>query len=385
MKNKISYSFFWIMLIALWIFLISDIVLGVYRPAPRFAGEINNEQGFAVMNGWQRVLASFSFWTTWSNWLLAIFFTVVLLKPKGKINFNWWTIMASYMTLTMILFWMGLAGVKAVGEGFQTKFINDYSDITRLIYSIILHLVTPGFIIGAWTYQCGKQKINQLEFNKFYILIAVGFLVFYLIFVLTRGMIRTNQGADIWTSYPYFFFAIGIEKGIFLLSISSIVIILVMVGILLGFTKINNFVAQKQGNNQEVNLGFQIKLLNYNLKSKIIYLLLSIIASLAMIGLGIWLLTGVENYLGNQTKEEHKYFFVSNIAWVFCLSLWVVSGVVVICLSAFAFKYSKVLKIQNQFLLILGVSSLLFYGVGLFAVGLFLWKYYSTDYLGVTK
>ncbi|AXK50726.1 hypothetical protein [Spiroplasma alleghenense] len=375
--KKYTYYISWFFLICFWLFLISDTVLSALRPAPRFAA---TESGiFEVMNYGERILASFSFWTIWSNYLLAIFFTIVLSKPNKVINFNWWTVMTGFMTLTMILFWMGLAGIKAVGEGFQTKFVNDYSDPTRLIYTLILHLVSPGVIIGIWITKCGHQKLDKYEFQRFYLFAAIAFLVIYMIFVLTRGIIRTNNDKDIYTSFPYFFFAITIEKGFSMLSISITTIVLVVILILAGYFKINNAIANKKQVTELIKLNFVIPTIKTNKQASWVWWGMSIITSLVTLGLSIYFITTVKKFYQSVTPDDFKYNAINYLSWLLLLILLIVSALALFILLLLSLRFPKLKGSISTILMVIGSATVLFYGLGSIVLALFFWDFYSRN------
>ncbi|WP_338972396.1 hypothetical protein [Spiroplasma endosymbiont of Panorpa germanica] len=367
-------------LVCFWLFLISDGVLSVLRPAPRFGVGIDDvDSVFSFMNSAERLMASFSFWTIWSNYMLVIFFTCVLVKPHRKINFNIWTIMTGYMTLTMMLFWMGLAGVKAVGDGFQTQFINDYSDPLRLTYSIILHLLTPGVIIGAWIYQCGKKRISWFEFTHFYLPIAIGILVIYMIFVLTRGTIRMGHDKDIYTSFPYFFFAITVEKGIFMLSISIVTIVLIMLLIFSLYFKINNIVCNKNQVSETIKLKWNIKGIKSSVKGKWVIWSASLVVSLGTVIASVYFITKVPAFYNSINEDDFKYNLINYLSWSVLLGVLILIGFSLLVILLLSLKFKNLEKASLILLLIVGGATVLIYGVGTIALGLFLWGFYSKE------
>ncbi|WP_368486222.1 hypothetical protein [Spiroplasma sp. DGKH1] len=126
-------------LILITFFLVTDLILAITHPQPQFKD----------LNYSERVSNYYSFFTTQTNYIVAIYFFAYLFESKFKHKKPSYLIklaVTTYITVTMLVFWFGII-TKAQAS-------NQY-DAYHWVSTVILHLIIPSSMITSYVLTSG--------------------------------------------------------------------------------------------------------------------------------------------------------------------------------------------------------------------------------------
>lgn len=213
-------------LIMLFLFLIIDLICAIYFPI-----SVAKELGYG-----ERVSHYYSFFTTQSNYLVAIYFAMLLYYSHFKRTLPIFQVLLAvtvYITITMIVFWVGLFN--------QVQDIDQY-DVYHWINTMILHLVMPIIMIINFITTSGKEKIDIKKWHHNYLWLIGLYPAVYSIVVLIRGHLRYLDHKPEGTWYPYFFFNMNQPYGWLIATGALIIIFGLCFGLQYFYIWINNLI-----------------------------------------------------------------------------------------------------------------------------------------------
>lgn len=223
-SRRASFYIYLSALIMLFLFLVIDLISAIYFPI-----SVAKNLGYG-----ERVSHYYSFFTTQSNYLVAIYFAMFMYYSHFKKTLPIFQVRLAvtvYITITMIVFWLGIFT--------QTQDINQYT-LYKWINTMILHTVMPIIMIANFVLTSGKEKIIIKKWHHNYLWLIVLYPAVYSIIVLIRGHLRFLDQKPSETWYPYFFFNINQPYG-WLIATGAIIIIFGLVfGLQYFYIWINN-------------------------------------------------------------------------------------------------------------------------------------------------
>lgn len=233
--NRASFYISLSSLIMLFLFLVIDLISAIYFPI-----DVAKKLDYG-----ERVSHYYSFFTTQTNYFVAIYFAVFLYYYHFKKTvFIFQVRLAStvYITITMIIFWTGIFT--------QVKDIDQY-DSYHWINTIILHLIMPIIMIINFIIVSGKEKIFINKWHHNYLWIIALYPIVYSIIILIRGHLRylDNKPDDTW--YPYYFFNVNQSYGWLIASGAIVVIFSLVFGLQYFYIWINNIKFKKNQKKQK--------------------------------------------------------------------------------------------------------------------------------------
>ncbi|AKX33802.1 hypothetical protein SLITO_v1c01360 [Spiroplasma litorale] len=163
-----------ILLISLVSFLIFDMLLQMYSPK-------ENMYGIPL---YDRIDIYFSFFTTQSNYIVVGYLVLAILYKQicnSRLSFGVELAITVYITLTMVVFWLGIAAPGQTGGE---------TDLQNWISTIILHLIIPLIMIAYFILSCGNDYISYKKHLKFNFPVTCTYPALYLFFVMLRGHYR---------------------------------------------------------------------------------------------------------------------------------------------------------------------------------------------------
>ncbi|ASP27909.1 hypothetical protein SCORR_v1c01340 [Spiroplasma corruscae] len=172
-NKNLEFSIKLIILISLIIFLIFDALLQMYDPNKNFYG----------IPAYERMDIYFSYFTTQSNYIVVCYLVIAILIKQiynTRLNFGAELAVTVYITLTMIVFWVGI-----VGSSEQSS-----TTIPNWISTVILHLIIPIIMIYYFVISCGDIYFSNKKHLKFNFPITCAYPMLYLLFILIRGKLR---------------------------------------------------------------------------------------------------------------------------------------------------------------------------------------------------
>ncbi|MBE4703921.1 Pr6Pr family membrane protein [Spiroplasma platyhelix] len=223
-SRRASFYIYLSALLMLFLFLVIDLIMAIYFPI-----------GVAKQLGaGERVSHYYSFFTTQSNYLVAIYFAMVLYYSHFKRILPIFQVRLAvtvYITITMIIFWVGLFN--------QVQDIDKY-DVYHWINTMILHLVMPIIMIINFVMTSGKERIAIKKWHQNYLWLIGLYPAIYSIVILIRGHLRylDSKPEDTW--YPYFFFNIDQPYGWLIATAAIIIIFGLVFGLQYFYISINN-------------------------------------------------------------------------------------------------------------------------------------------------
>lgn len=231
-SRRVSFYIYLSALIMLFLFLVIDLINAIYFPI-----SVARQLGYG-----ERVSHYYSFFTTQSNYLVAIYFAMFLyfshfrkMLPIFQVRLA----VTVYITITMIVFWLGIFT--------HAQDIEQYT-IYNWINTMILHTVMPTIMIVNFIVTSGKEKIEVKKWHHNYLWLISLYPAFYSIIVLIRGHLRCLDGKPSNTWYPYFFFNIS-QPGGWLIAMGAIFVIFGLVfGLQYFYIWINNKMFVKNQN-----------------------------------------------------------------------------------------------------------------------------------------
>lgn len=208
----------------LFIFLIIDLICAIYLPI-----SVAKDLDYG-----ERVSHYYSFFTTQSNYLVAIYFAMLLYYSHFQRTLPTFQVRLAvtvYITITMIIFWVGLFN--------KVQDIDQY-DVYHWINTMILHLVMPIIMITNFVMTSGKEKIAIKKWHRNYLWLIALYPAAYSIAVLIRGHLRflDHKPEDTW--YPYFFFNVDQPYGWLIATGALIIIFGLVFGLQYFYIWINN-------------------------------------------------------------------------------------------------------------------------------------------------
>lgn len=234
-SRRASFYIYLSALIMLFIFLIIDLISAIYFPI-----SVAKSLGYG-----ERVSHYYSFFTTQSNYLVAIYFAMFMYYSHFKKTLPIFQVRLAvtvYITITMIVFWLGIFT--------QAQDINQYT-IYKWINTMILHTVMPIIMIANFVLTSGKEEIIIKKWHHNYLWLIALYPAVYSIVVLIRGHLRFLDQKPSETWYPYFFFNINQPYG-WLIATGAIIIIFGLVfGLQYFYIWINNKMYVKNQNQYE--------------------------------------------------------------------------------------------------------------------------------------
>ncbi|MGL5268825.1 MAG: hypothetical protein ACRC8P_03625 [Spiroplasma sp.] len=223
-SRRASFYIYLSALIMLFLFLVIDLISAIYFP---------NNVAKQLGSYGERVSHYYSFFTTQSNYLVAIYFAMFLYYSYFKKILPIFQVRLAvtvYITITMIVFWLGI---------FTQSQDNQYT-VYQWINTVILHLIMPVIMIANFVLTSGKEKMLLKKWHHNYLWLIAVYPVVYSIVILIRGHLRYLDEKPPETWYPYFFFNINQPYG-WLIATGAIIIIFGLVfGLQYFYIWINN-------------------------------------------------------------------------------------------------------------------------------------------------
>lgn len=194
-NNKYFFSIL-ILILILAGFLISDLIITIYYP--QFSA-------FPfILSATERISVYFSFFTNQTNFLVIIYLFFILIveriDKKFKVNLNLFLAITVYITITVVVFWIGLAG-----DFMETGLQYYWSLVYAWIKTIILHFIIPIIMISSFVLISGKEQISYKKYYKLYMWLILIYPLLYLTVVIIRGDLRYQENHPSETCFPYFF------------------------------------------------------------------------------------------------------------------------------------------------------------------------------------
>ncbi|WHQ36848.1 hypothetical protein [Spiroplasma sp. SV19] len=223
-NNKILFYVRLGALLAILSFLIADLVLTIVDPQPQF-----KELGYA-----ERVSNYYAFFTTQTNYIVAMYFFAYLFEGKFancKPSYLIKLAVTTYITVTMLVFWLGIFT--------NTQDSNQY-DAFSWASTIVLHLVIPVSMIISYILTSGNFKYDIKKHYKLALWLILIYPVSYFIIILIRGALRhlDHRPANTW--YPYFFLNVYQEWGWLILIFAFVCILSLFIGLQYLYIFLNN-------------------------------------------------------------------------------------------------------------------------------------------------
>ena len=216
--------------ILIFIFLVLDFIL------------VLNTAGVDHLNSYgERLSHYYAYFTTQSNYLVFGYFVFYLFHKKfknTKPDFIIRLMVTVYITMTMLVFWLGL-----FTQGNIVRGISAYEWIS----TVILHTVIPVAMILSFCMTAGDAfyKFSNHHKGNYWIICLYPFL--YLICVLVRGYIRHLDHKPENTLFPYFFLDFYATNGVVMLATGSVLVLVLCTSFQYFFIWVNNlFYFKKQ-------------------------------------------------------------------------------------------------------------------------------------------
>ncbi|WP_424526187.1 hypothetical protein [Spiroplasma endosymbiont of Glossina fuscipes fuscipes] len=225
-------------LILLSLFLLFDLIMAIYYPQPKFA-----HLGYG-----ERVSNYYSFFTTQTNYIVALYFFLYLFESKFKNTKPHYIIqlaVTTYITITMLVFWIGIVGQKDQAHQYRPY---------HWVATIILHLVMPVTMITSYVLTTGDHYYYYEDHHKKWLWLIMLYMVLYLTIILFRGTYRHLDGKDPNTLFPYFFLNYFQPGGDIMVATALVVICVVAVSLQYFYIFINNLLYFRYYRNKNVKI-----------------------------------------------------------------------------------------------------------------------------------
>lgn len=222
-------------LLMLFLFLVIDLINAIYFPIA-----IARDLGYG-----ERVAHYYSFFTTQSNYLVAIYFAMLLYYSHFKRMLPIFQVRLAvtvYITITMIVFWVGLFN--------QVQHIDEYK-VYNWINTMILHLVMPVLMIINFVTTSGKERMNIKIWHHNYLWLIAVYPAVYSIVILIRGHFRYLDGKPENTWYPYFFFNVFQPYGWLIATAAILMIFGLVFGLQYFYIWVNNLMFKRNQNQKK--------------------------------------------------------------------------------------------------------------------------------------
>ncbi|GAA6238494.1 MAG: hypothetical protein SPLM_06120 [Spiroplasma phoeniceum] len=244
-RKLLIYRIIGIMLI--FAFLVCDFILalktksGIYGQLPSYG---------------ERLSHYYSYFTTQTNYLVFIYFIFYLFQKKfknTKPDFIIRLMVTVYITMTMLVFWLGLA--------VQGDIVTNMS-VYEWISTFILHTIIPIAMILSYIVTAGDTFYKfEIHHKTNYWLICL-YPTLYLICILIRGYIWHSDHQPDNTLFPYFFLNFYATNGFALLAVGSVLIFTLCTSFQYFYIWINNlFYFRKQIKENNITKVDQIKIM----------------------------------------------------------------------------------------------------------------------------
>ncbi|BET38872.1 Pr6Pr family membrane protein [Spiroplasma ixodetis] len=181
------------------------------------------------------------YFTTQTNYLVLIYLFAFLFESKFKENskpsFYILLSITIYITITMLVFWIGIISNNQERSKYGT-------DIYLWFKKIILNLIMPIVMILNFALSCGRDFYSLKNHHKLYMWFILFSPCFYVVMVMVRGVLRVKQGENINTCYPYFFFNYQ-KYGVGILVTTIIFLLIISIGLQYLYLWIDNIQYKK--------------------------------------------------------------------------------------------------------------------------------------------
>lgn len=234
-SRRTSFYIYLSTLIMLFLFLVIDLVTVIWFPNPLVKG----------LDYGERVSYYYAFFTTQSNYLVALYFAFYLYTlyfNKSSPSFVIRLAVTVYISITMLVFWTGIFT--------QTQNFNQYT-IYSWIKTTILHLIMPIIMISSFILTSGKEQIVTKKWHHNHLWLLAVYPAIYSIVILVRGYLRYLDHKPIGTWYPYFFFNFNQPYGWLITSSAVIIIFSLVFGLQYFYIWINNLRFKRSQNKKE--------------------------------------------------------------------------------------------------------------------------------------
>ncbi|UZQ31093.1 MAG: hypothetical protein OHM56_06335 [Spiroplasma phoeniceum] len=225
-------------LIILSLFLLLDLIMAIYYPQPKFV-----HLGYG-----ERISNYYSFFTTQTNYIVALYFFLYLFESKFKNTKPHYVIqlaVTTYITITMLVFWVGIVGQKDQAAQYRPY---------HLVATVILHLVMPVIMITSYVLTAGDHYYNYEDHHKKYLWLIMLYMASYLTIILIRGTYWHLDGKYPKTLFPYFFLNYFEPGGDFMVATALVVICVVAVSLQYFYILINNLLYFRYYRNKNVKI-----------------------------------------------------------------------------------------------------------------------------------
>ena len=237
-----------ISLIIIMLFLIFDLILIINYPATFIIADVKNAT--------ERLAIYYSYFTTQTNYLVLAYLFAFLfeskIKENSKLSFYILLSITIYITITMLVFWIGII----TNSNERNKYGTDFYPWFK---TIILDLIMPIIMILNFVLSCGHDFYDLKKHHQLYLWLILFYPCFYLVAVIVRGVLRTKQEAyPIASRYPYFFLDYQ-QQGIISLVGAIIGLIIVAISLQYFYLWINNkkyYKLNKKQNNPPIATHF---------------------------------------------------------------------------------------------------------------------------------
>ncbi|WP_425379636.1 hypothetical protein [Spiroplasma endosymbiont of Stenodema calcarata] len=226
------------MLILLSSFLLLDLIMAIYYPQPKFA-----HLGYG-----ERVSNYYSFFTTQTNYIVALYFFLYLFESKFKNTKPHYIIqlaVTTYITITMLVFWVGIVGQKDQARQYH---------LYNWVATIILHLIMPITMITSYVLTAGDHYYHYENHHKKYLWLIMLYMLLYLVIILFRGTYRHFDGKAPATLFPYFFLNYFQPNGDLMVATAMVTICVVAVSLQYFYIFINNVLYFRYYRNKNVKI-----------------------------------------------------------------------------------------------------------------------------------
>lgn len=283
----------------------------------------------------------YAFFTTQSNYLVFVYFVIYLFQIKfknSKPDFIIRLMITVYITMTMIIFWLGL---------FTQDNLAKNASIYEWISTIILHTVIPIIMIISFIMTAGDNFYNfdNHHKNNYWLICLYPFV--YLICVLIRGYIRHLDNKSEYTLFPYFFLNFYNTNGLPMLAAGSVLVFTLCTVFQYFYIWINNlYYFKKQIKQNNINQIDKIKIISNIKKYKKIdkkgqiALIMSIIISIINI-----IFSFLYYFLRDIWSKIFDFPYKLNIIFAFTIIINIFSIIVIIfsILGLLNFYWARIL------------------------------------------
>lgn len=217
---------------------------------PNIIGEVKNDHNlWAPIGSGAKIWETLSTFTTQSNILVLIFFSLILItylaKTKNKwINSYFNLAVTIYITITLIIFWAALFKPMLETTNFQSAI-----GIINFVDTFLSHLFTPIITITFYLLTAGNKKWSMQTTTTKALPIIISYMFIYLAYALIKGtfvgQVKTKDGRSfIDYSYPYFFLNIKTNLNTFI--IYFFIILILFLALFALYYTYNNWKYQKK-------------------------------------------------------------------------------------------------------------------------------------------